>query len=242
MDTDKHSLKAYLKDISASRLLSDAEERALAERIQKGDGAALDALTQANLPYVVSLAHQYTERGLALEDLISEGNMGMLAAAGRYGPAEGKRFVVFAAPYIREAMELAIEQQAGLYRVPRHVEAPQLEKKRSKALSIDAPVGGSAQLSLSHVLADESAPIPGTDMEREALVHELHTLVSTLEGRERQVMQRLYPVDGETRTMAEVAQAMGLKRERVRQIRNRALRRIGKLTRNAELRQLLGVG
>ncbi len=242
MDNDKNSLKAYLKDISASRLLSDAEEQALAARIQKGDSAALDALTQANLAYVVSLAHQYTGRGLALEDLISEGNMGMLAAAGKYGPAEGKRFVAFAAPYIREAMELAIEQQAGLYRVPRHVEDTRLEKKRSQALSIDAPVGGSPQLSLSHVLADENATIPGTDIERDALLHELRTLVDQLEGRERQVMQRLYPIDGETRTMAEVAQAMGLKRERVRQIRNRAIRRIGKQTRNAELRELLGVG
>ncbi len=240
MNKDKTSLNTYLKEIATDKLLTDAEEQALAKRIQQGDARALDKLTQANLTFVVSLAHQYTDRGLALEDLISEGNMGMLAAAAKFMPTEGKRFVAFAAPYIREAMELAIEQQAGLYRVPRDVTDTKLEKKRSKALSIDAPVGGSAQLSLGHVIADENSIIPGDDIEREALLRELRTLIDSLEDRERRVMRSLYPLDGDTKTMAEVGVAMGLKRERVRQIRDRAIRRMMKQTRNTDLRDFLG--
>ena len=84
MDKDKHSLEAYLSEIGREKLLSDDEERQLAKRIQAGDGRAVDKLTKANLTYVVSLAHEYEHRGLALDDLISEGNIGMLRAASKF--------------------------------------------------------------------------------------------------------------------------------------------------------------
>ncbi len=236
---EKNPLDRYLREIAPDKLLTDAEEQALAARIHQGDSKALDRLTEANLTFVVSLARQYTGRGLDLEDLVSEGNMGMLTAATHFTGQEKKRFVAFAAPYIRDAIEHAIEQQAGLYRVPRDVADTRLEKKRSKALSIDAPVGGSVQLSLGHVIADENAPVPDTRVEREALLDELRTLVDALDDRERRVMRGLYALADEPKTMAQVAMEMGLKRERVRQIRDRAIRRICKQTKNSELREYL---
>ena len=123
---EKKSIDAYLNEIKQERLLTDAEERQLAERIQQGDQQALADLTTANLTYVVSLAHQYAGSGLPVDDLISEGNIGMMRAAARFDGSRGKRFVTFAAPYIRDAMQQAIEQQTGLYRVRREGgEAPQ---------------------------------------------------------------------------------------------------------------------
>lgn len=239
MNNDKNALNRYLDEIGHKALLSDDEERELALRIQRGDSRAMDRLTSANLTYVVALAKQYEHRGLDTEDLVSEGNIGLLRAAARFDGGAGKRFVAFAAPYIREAIEQAIEQQAGLYRVPRDVAHTALEKKRSHALSIDAPLGGSHELSLGHVIPDEGADIPGEALEKATLAAELHSLVLTLEGREQAVMRALYGIGAEPATMAQTAQAMGLKRERVRQIRNRAIRRICKMTRNSDLKDFL---
>lgn len=231
MDKNKNSLNTYLNEIKREHLLTDEQECELARRIRQGDSRALDKLTQANLTFVVSLAHQYEGRGLDVEDLISEGNIGMMQAAARFDGEAGKRFVAYAAPYIRQAMEQAIEQQAGLYRVPRDVKDTSLEKRRSRALSMDAPLSGHASVNLGHVLPDINATLPNAEVESEGAVRELGRLVGRLPEREQRVMRALYALDGDARTMAEVAAEMGLKRERVRQIRDRALRRVARLTR-----------
>ena len=235
----KTPFNTYLDEISDRPLLSDAEEESLAGRIQQGDSRAVGELMQPNLPFVVSLAGQYKHRGLDMEDLVSEGNMGMLKAAMRFDGRQGKRFVAFAAPYIREAIEQAIEQQAGLYRVPRDVSDTVLEKRRSHALSIDAPIGGSNELSLGRVIVDKDAPNPAGNLERDILVGELRRLIDRLDERQRHVVQHFFGVGAEPLTMAEIAQDMGLKRERVRQIRDKAVRHIVKMTKNAELKNYL---
>ena len=92
MEKENKALNAYMKEISDTKLLSDKEEAELARRIQAGDSRAMDKLLKANLTFVVSLANQYRKRGLAIEDLISEGNIGMLKAAGKFSPDVHKRF------------------------------------------------------------------------------------------------------------------------------------------------------
>ena len=231
---EKKSIDAYLDEIKQERLLTDAEERQLAERIQQGDQQALADLTTANLTYVVSLAHQYAGSGLPVEDLISEGNIGMMRAAARFDGSRGKRFVTFAAPYIRDAMQQAIEQQTGLYRVPREGDV-KAEKRRSHPLSIDAPVGGSQDLSLGRVVANPHAIDPSRQMEEQAIIEELAHLVTRLDERERQVAACLYGIDTPQLNMAETGEKMGLKRERVRQIRDKALRRLRRMTSNKDL-------
>ncbi len=239
MNKEKNSLNRYLNEIGQRHLLTDEQEYELADRIQVGDSRAIDRLTEANLTYVVSLAQQYENRGLAMEDLVSEGNVGMLRAATKFNRSAGKRFVAFAAPYIRQSIEQAIEQQAGLYRVPRNAADTTLEKKRSKALSIDAPLGGNQQVNLGHVLPNENSSIPGVEIERETLVAELKSVVDNLEQRDRTVIRSLYGLDSDPKTMQETAEAMGIKRERVRQIRDKAIRRICKMTKNSTLKDYL---
>lgn len=235
----KNSIEAYLNEIGQEKHLTDAEERQLAERIQQGDSQALDRLTTANLTFVVSLAHQYAGHGLATEDLISEGNIAMMRAAAKFDGSRGKRFVAFAAPFIREAMRQAIEQQTGLYRVPRDANATAAEWRRSRALSIDAPVGGSQDLSLGRVVANPHAADPGQLLEEGSLIEELERLVARLEGREQRVAACLYGVGTAPLTMAETAQLMGLKRERVRQIRDKAVRQLCRMTTSKDLRSYL---
>ncbi len=239
MNTDKKSLNTYLNEIGHEKHLSDQEEKELAARIKTGDSRAVDRLTSANLTFVVSVANHYKGRGLDLEDLISEGNIGMLRAALKYDAGMDKRFVTFAAPYIREAIEQAIEQQAGLYRVPRDVKDVALEKRRSHSLSIDAPVGGSPELSLGRVIPDHDAPNTDQLLEDGLLLKELNSMVAGLDDRERMVIRCFYGIGDTHLTMAEIAQQTGLKRERVRQIRDKAIRKICRMTKNTDLKNFL---
>lgn len=220
---DNDHLSTYI-EANAAKPLTDSEETELAARISQGDARALDKLMRHNMAFVVSVAKQYRNHSLAIEDLVSEGNMGMLRAAQRYDGT--KRFAAFAAPYIRTAINKAIEQQAGLYRVPRDSANPPLDRRRAKALSIDAPIGGSPELSLGRVIPDNASPDPEATLVDGISRQEIERLTATLPDRDRHVVQRFYGIGLQALTMAEIAAEMGLKRERVRQIRDHAIRKM----------------
>ena len=133
-------LNIYLDEIGKEQLLSDDEERQLSEKIAKGDQRALSKLIEANLKFVVSVARQYKGKGVAMEDLVSEGNIGLMKAAAKFDASHGVRFVNFAVVYMRQAIEKAIDQQGGLYQVPKDVKQ-EVVRQQSQPLSVDAPLG-----------------------------------------------------------------------------------------------------
>ncbi|MBQ3744962.1 MAG: sigma-70 family RNA polymerase sigma factor, partial [Prevotella sp.] len=95
------ALNKYLDEIGHSNLLSNEEERELSRKIKQGDDKALGRLVEANLKFVVVIARQYKGNGLAMEDLVSEGNIGLMKAATKFDGEKGVRFVNFAAGHIR---------------------------------------------------------------------------------------------------------------------------------------------
>lgn len=223
------SNEKYIEEIAHEQLLSDKEEQELAEKIKIGDAMALEKLTKANLKFVVSLAHQYRNRGLGEDDLISEGNIGMMYAVQRFDGKKGVRFVVFAAPYIRKAMEEAIKEQSTLYKLPKN-EKNKYEKRRSRALSIDqpVPVGSNNNFTLQHILENENAKQTDDLLTQDILSNEIQKGLDVLDEREKRIITYIYGLTGSHYTMAEIAEEMGLKRERVRQIRDKALRKLHK--------------
>ena len=90
------ALNRYLDEIGREQLLTNDEERQLAERIAKGDERALSKLIEANLKFVVTIARQYKGKGVDMEDLVSEGNIGLMKAAAKFDASKGVRFVNFA--------------------------------------------------------------------------------------------------------------------------------------------------
>lgn len=223
------SNEKYIEEIAHEQLLSDKEEQELAEKIKIGDAMALEKLTKANLKFVVSLAHQYRNRGLGEDDLISEGNIGMMYAAQRFDGKKGVRFVVFAAPYIRKAMEEAIKELSTLYKLTKN-EKNKYEKIRSRALSIDqpVPVGSNNNFTLQHILENENAKQTDDQLHQDILSNEIQKGLDVLDEREKRIITYIYGLTGSHYTMAEIAEEMGLKRERVRQIRDKALRKLHK--------------
>lgn len=219
----------YLESIAQEQLLSDAEERQLADRIKIGDAKALEKLTKANLKFVVSIANQYRGRGLSEDDLVSEGNIAMMHAAQKFDSSRGTRFVVFAAPFIRQAMEDAIQEQQELYKVPKNG-GDKSDHLQARALSIDQPipVGSKNNFTLQSVIEDQNSPHADADINQAIIKNELAEGFSVLNERERQVIAYIYGLHGESHTMADVGLRMGLKRERVRQIRDKALRKLSR--------------
>ncbi|WP_019036450.1 sigma-70 family RNA polymerase sigma factor [Prevotella amnii] len=217
----------YIGDIIGENLLSDEEEVQLSNRIKIGDAKALEKLTKANLTFVVSIAHQYKEQGLDEDDLISEGNIGMMYAAQKFDGSKGIRFVKFAAPYIRKAIEKSIKEQTTLYKVPKK-ENKLFEKKRAKPVSLDQPipVGSNNKLTLQNLIPNNNNKDTDDSVNNNILNTILMQSINCLNEREKAVITQLYGINGTSLTMAEIATSLGLKRERVRQIRNTALRKL----------------
>ena len=117
---DGASLDRYLADIGREGLISAEEEVELARRIKAGDKEALEKLTKTNLRFVVSVAKQYQNQGIGLQDLINEGNLGLIKAATRFDETRGFKFISFAVWWIRQAIHQAIADQSRIVRLPQN--------------------------------------------------------------------------------------------------------------------------
>jgi RNA polymerase primary sigma factor len=221
------SLDRYLDEIGRENLLSSDEEARLSQRIKAGDKRALSKLVEANLRFVVKIASQYRGKGVDLEDLISEGNLGLMKAAAKFDASKGIRFVNFAVVYIRQKMEQAIDKTA-LYQVPKNIPSNHADRQNSHALSYDAPLGHRTNMSLLSVLVNPNAPIADERVYSEAMKQAIERALEGLDARESRVVNAFFAIDREHETMAEIAEDMGLKRERVRQIRDKAVRKLRK--------------
>ena len=115
---ESQSLDKYLQEIAKVDMISPEEEVRLAILIQKGDKAALDRLTKANLRFVVSVAKQYQGQGLSLSDLINEGNMGLIKAAQKFDSSRGFKFISFAVWWIRQNILQALAENSRMIRLP----------------------------------------------------------------------------------------------------------------------------
>ncbi len=111
----------YLRQIRDDSLLSAAEERELAEAIKAGDSDARSRMIRANLRLVVKIARDYTGRGMSLDDLIGEGNLGLIRAAEDFDPRFGTRFSTYASYWIKQAIRHALTNTTATIRLPAHM-------------------------------------------------------------------------------------------------------------------------
>jgi len=224
-------LNKYLDEIGREKLLSEEQERNLSERIAKGDQRALNKLIEANLRFVVVIARQYQGKGLSMEDLVSEGNIGLMKAAAKFDASRGLRFVNYAVVFVRQQIEKALLAESDERRVE--------TVKDGQTRSVDAPLGTKTNMSLLSVLVDANAPIADERVYNANVEAAVEYALQSLDERERSVVNAYFGMGQESQTMQEIADDMQLKRERVRQIRDRAVRRLRKIYRKrlTELRR-----
>lgn len=120
----------YLREVGQTKLLTPAEEVALAKRIKKGDDAAREQMIKANLRLVVKIAREFEHFGLPLLDLINEGNIGLMKAVERFDPNKGAKVSTYASWWIKQSIRRALSNQAKTIRLPVHVEDKLLQMRR----------------------------------------------------------------------------------------------------------------
>ncbi|HUU90519.1 MAG TPA: sigma-70 family RNA polymerase sigma factor [Phycisphaerae bacterium] len=133
-------LQLYLREINQTRLLTPDEEIALARRIRKGDLLARDEMIRCNLRLVVSIAKNYTRRGLSLLDLIEEGNLGLLRAVEKFDPAQGCRFSTYASWWIRQSIKRSLINAVKPVEIPAYM-VEMINKWRRAGAALECDLG-----------------------------------------------------------------------------------------------------
>ncbi len=119
--TAQSPLETYLREINSTKLLSAAEEQTLARRVIAGDPEARDHMVRANLRLVVNIARGYVSKGLGLQDLIEEGNLGLLRAVEGFDPDMGTRFSTYASYWIKQSIKRALINSSKTIRIPAYM-------------------------------------------------------------------------------------------------------------------------
>ena len=257
------TLDKYLADIAKEPLITAEEEVALAQRIREGDKVALERLVNANLRCVVSVAKQYQNQGIGLQDLINEGNIGLVKAAQRFDETRGFKFISYAVWWIRQSILQAVAEQSRIVRLPlNQVGAINRVKKASNVLehrlqrkptveeiaeeidmtsekvtsilsnntqtiSTDAPIDDDGETNFLDLFVDQGETPTDAAVEKELNEKTVRKSLDVLSDKEQQVL-RMYFGIGMPReyTLEEIAFNMNISRERTRQIRDRALKRL----------------
>jgi RNA polymerase primary sigma factor len=248
------SLTQYLGEIRRYPLLSADEEHRLALQASQGDAQGLDALVRANLRFVVFEAKRYQHHGVALGDLVSEGNLGLLAAARRFDPTRGVRFVSYASWWIRQAILRALIERGPLVRVPiRRAEAvreadraraatatnvctvgradeDQVRAARRIPLSFDADLREQDGTTLAETVADTRLPSPEDMISSGELHTSIEAALGELDAREAEILRLNFGLDARGQyTPEEIARLLGMTVPQVCRQRERALHRLRRI-------------
>jgi len=257
------ALGRYLREIRRIPLLTREQEIDLARRAKTGDQKALDELVRHNLRFVVSVAKQYSKSGVPFEDLVNEGNLGLIRGARRFDVDRGFRFISYAVWWIRQAIlqylgehgrtvRLPLNKSAVLNRITRESQRLGQELGRdpssdeiakrigvtalavdqalempTRHYSLDDAAEGKEGDFFADTLSDEITPTPEDSVYEATRNDDIAAAIASLNEREQDILNRYFGLEGNApHTLEEIGQVYHLTRERVRQIRDRALVRL----------------
>lgn len=269
-------VKAYLKSIGNHPRLDFEEEKELSKKALAGDIDAQTKLVECNLKLVVPIAKRYMGCGLPLLDLIQEGNLGLIKAAGKYDGSKGFRFSTYATYWIRQAISRALGDQSRTIRIPANmVELLSKVKKASAELtqtlhrdpsdkeiaeklgveldkvqtvmdiaqattSLDTPVDDDGETTMGDLVADYTAENPYQNLVKQANIEIVDSVLSTLSTKEADILRMRFGINADKpMTLEEVGQHYGVTRERIRQVENKAIRKLRNPIRANMLREAM---
>lgn len=239
---NENEISPYLRDVRKIKVLTPAEEDVLINKFQSGDDRAMNDLIVANLRFVITVAKEYQNQGLDIKDLIAEGNFGLVKAAQGFDGTRGVRFYSYAVWWVRQSIRQALNEHARTVRLPVNVISDMNTNKKEMSEkeynNWCAKKGVNRTQSLNQVYGED-----GEEMiqllgggENDAFktandyVIELPTVLNEvmdiLCSREREIVTLYYGLNDSALTLQEIAQHFGLTKERVRQIKNQAIKKL----------------
>ena len=274
---DSYSIDRYLSEISKLPLLSDNEEIELAQMVKKGRTEAVNKIITANLRFVVSVAKQYQNQGMSLNDLINEGNIGLIKAASKFDETKGFKFISYAVWWIRQSILQALIEQPRIVRLPMNKaivynrimnviqdfeqknqrepsndELAELLDMRADELiilrrslafhsSVDVTIGEDDDTTVLDTMVGDTFEQPDNNLIRNSLDTEIKHSFQILSDREQEVIKYYFGMNeyGQTYSLDEIGEKMDLTRERVRQIKDKAIRKMRKNKCALELKTFL---
>lgn len=275
---ESQSIEKYLQEIGREDLLTPEEEVELARRIRQGDQTALEKLTRANLRFVVSVAKQYQNNSLSLNDLINEGNLGLVKAAQKFDETRGFKFISYAVWWIRQSIIQALAEHSRMVRLPLNKVGSltkinkvfsELEQKfqreptpdevalvmgitveeveatlgiSARHVSMDAPFTDGESNALIDVLENANAEQADKKLDYfESLKDETERTLASLTEREKEVIKLFFGIGVEhPMTLEDIGDQLGITRERIRQIKDKAITKLRTQSRSKALKAYLG--
>jgi RNA polymerase primary sigma factor len=251
IDTSEDSISNYLKEVRKIDVLTPEAEAELTKKIAEGDQRAIDRLVNANLRFVISIAKEYQGQGLPLVDLISEGNYGLIKAAKKFDHTRGFRFISYAVWWVKQSILQSLCDNSRMVRLPVNITNQLSKIKKEIALFeqenhrlpnqdevdisiLNQPTCGSLNDKINEdgdevldVIADNTFIRPDEDIySEEVLKSQLEKTLSVLSERERDIISMYFGLDGQPMTLEQIGEEYGLTKERIRQVKQKSLRRL----------------
>ena len=245
---NQEEISSYLKDIRKIKVMTPERERELAERMLSGFITEEETkeiqkeLLEGNLRFVITVSKQYQNQGLDLPDLIAEGNLGLMKAIEHFDWSKQLRFISYAVWWVRQSILQSLNENARTIRLPVNVvqELHKAKKELEKAgvdlpekfinlpytVNLDSPLNEEGD-TLLDVLNNPNADLADANLSTEQTLKEkLLSMLDVLDEREKIIIQDYFGLSGSTRTLEDIGNDFDLTKERVRQIKEKALRKL----------------
>ena len=245
---NQEEIAGYLKDIRRIRVMTPERERELAQKMLSSDitdnekKEIQQELLEGNLRFVITVSKQYQNQGLDLPDLIAEGNYGLMKAIEYFDWTKGLRFISYAVWWVRQSILQSLNENARTIRLPVNVvqELHRAKKELDSAgvalpekfatlpytINLDNPLNEEGD-TLLDVIVNPNAELADANLSTEdTLKKKLIEMLDVLDNRERVIIEDYFGLSGNTRTLEDIGGDFSLTKERVRQIKEKALRKL----------------
>jgi RNA polymerase primary sigma factor len=245
---NQDEIQIYLKDIRKIKVMTPERERFLAERISSNDCTEREKeqiqkeMLEGNLRFVITVAKQYQNQGIDLSDLIAEGNFGLMKAIKNFDWTKKNRFISYAVWWIKQSILQSLNDNSRTIRLPVNVvQDMQKEKKLNektngelsekfatlpRIIDLDMHINEDGD-TLIDVIKNENVDSPDEVFStKDILKEKMLRIMSVLDDREKVIVEDYYGITGTSRTLEDIGTDFGLTKERVRQIKEKALRKL----------------
>lgn len=245
---NQEEIATYLKDIRKLKVMTVERERQLSERIcsnaitERERNQIYKELLEGNLRFVITVAKQYQNQGLELCDLVAEGNIGLLKAIQNFDWTKKLRFISYAVWWIRQSILQSLNEHARTIRLPVNVVQELFKEKKAidrnggelsdkfanlpSIVNLDKEINDEGD-TLLDMITDQNTIMPDEAFNsKDVLKEKLSGIMTILDDRERAIVEDYFGLSGQSRTLEDIGNDFNLTKERVRQIKEKALRKL----------------